>query len=434
MPICSARIITFPQESNKSVEKARKAGVNRNREGSVRNVNGKVYVDFIYLDERVRESSDLLWNDKNAKAVREQLDKIVVKIKSGEFRFAKIFPNSKKAAYFTEKELKIFGGNRTPEQILFKDYAFTWYEQLKNSGRVEPRTLCGYKSYLDKYLIPFLGDYTFASLNNGTFDKFISWAKKQKYRDKCISNETVNKIFVPIKMICKNAAIEYSWGSSYNPFFGFKKLPEGDSYDDLFPFSVEEQEKIIDSLSNQWKPYFKFAFSSGLRQGEQIAIKPEDIDWDKKIIKISRAVTRDEEGKFIMGKTKNKYSRRTIKLIPVMLEALESQKQVYEKFKGEYFFCTSNGKMIHQTNLRRRVWLPALKKAGIEYREMKQTRHSFATNALSCGENPLWIAKVMGHRNTDMIIKVYSKFLEDAGNFKDGSKLNQMYNEISKEE
>ena len=57
-------------------------------------------------------------------------------------------------------------------------------------------------------------------------------------------------------------------------------------------------------------------------------------------------------------------------------------------------------------------------------REMKQTRHSFATVALSCGENPLWIAKVMGHRNTEMIIKVYGKYVENAGISNDGSALN----------
>ena len=58
---------------------------------------------------------------------------------------------------------------------------------------------------------------------------------------------------------------------------------------------------------------------------------------------------------------------------------------------------------------------------------MKQTRHSFATNALSCGENPLWIAKVMGHRNADMIIKVYGKYIEDATGIKDGSNLDALY-------
>jgi integrase len=58
---------------------------------------------------------------------------------------------------------------------------------------------------------------------------------------------------------------------------------------------------------------------------------------------------------------------------------------------------------------------------------MKQTRHSFATMALSCGENPLWIAKTMGHRDTDMIIRVYGKYVENASGSKDGSMLNAAY-------
>jgi integrase len=45
---------------------------------------------------------------------------------------------------------------------------------------------------------------------------------------------------------------------------------------------------------------------------------------------------------------------------------------------------------------------------------MKQTRHSFATYHLSRGKNPLKIAKVMGHRNAEMVIKVYSKYIESA--------------------
>jgi len=83
--------------------------------------------------------------------------------------------------------------------------------------------------------------------------------------------------------------------------------------------------------------------------------------------------------------------------------------------------------MVDASHLQKRVWKPALKKAGLEYREMKQTRHSFATNALSCGENPLWIASVMGHRDTDMIIRVYGKYIENFNGTRDGNNLNDFY-------
>jgi hypothetical protein len=54
----------------------------------------------------------------------------------------------------------------------------------------------------------------------------------------------------------------------------------------------------------------------------------------------------------------------------------------------------------------------------------------FATNALSCSESPLWIANVMGHRDTNMIIKVYSKYIKDANGSVDGLKFDNLYSGI----
>jgi len=50
------------------------------------------------------------------------------------------------------------------------------------------------------------------------------------------------------------------------------------------------------------------AFSSGLRQGEQIASQLDDIEWSCNLLKVCRAFTRDDNGKVMLGETKNKYS------------------------------------------------------------------------------------------------------------------------------
>ena len=56
----------------KPEEDKRKTGINANKFGSIRKIYGRVYMDFRYLGERVREDSGLNWNDKNVRLVRKQ--------------------------------------------------------------------------------------------------------------------------------------------------------------------------------------------------------------------------------------------------------------------------------------------------------------------------------------------------------------------------
>ena len=417
---------TFACNSNTSV-RSKQLPLNTNKEGVVRNINGKVYVDFMYCDQRVRETSGLAWNTENAKHVREQLDRIMLAIKDATFEFKKVFPASKKASFFSDLESKVYGRNKKPGEVAINDFAKEWYGLLKATQRVSERTLLYYRCLLDLYILPYFGDLTFAALNASLFDTFAVWAKKQEYREKVIGNKSINKCLVPLKSICKQAAITYDWGVSYNPFFGYKKLPERDTTYEINPFSLEEQSLLIAALSDHWKPYFQFAFCAGLRSGEQVSLRVSDLDLKKKQLSIQRATTLNEAGKVVEGNTKNKYSRRIIHLLPMMIDILEKQLAISNKLQSEYLFCSTEGCKVHRDNLRGRVWDPALTKACVSYRQMRQTRHSFATTALSLGENPLWIAKVMGHSTTRMVIEVYAKYTENPNGFADGNKLNQVY-------
>lgn len=223
-------------------------------------------------------------------------------------------------------------------------------------------------------------------------------------------------------------AIRYKWTGSRDPFAGSKKLPADDPYENVKPFSVGEQRKLIEALPDYWKPFFKFAFASGLRPGERIAPKPEDIDWENGILHIRRAYTLNEEGKPMEGRTKNRYSRRSIKLLPLMLEALREQERIREGIgSAEYFFCAETGSRIDPHNLRYWIWIPSLKRCGMDYRTIRQTRRRFAANAPGSGRNPLRIAMAVGRRNTGMIIKVYGKYIEDSNGGLDGSKFERPY-------
>jgi len=410
-----------------AIEKRKKLKLNFNKEGTVREVNKKTYVDFMYLGIRVREYAGLEWSNENAAIVREQLDRIILKIKDGSFRFKEVFANSKKAAFFTDIERKLLKHKEQPDDVFIGPYCDEWYILLKATGRIQGRTLLGYMSYMNLYIKPFFGYMSFSQLNPAILEEYSIWVKQQELRGKPASNTTVNKSLIPLKMICKQAAIKFGWGASYNPFFGYKKLPERCETKKIHPFTIAEQSLIIDMLPDHWKPFVRLAFCSGLRQGEQLALKVTDVDHNFNTLNIERALTLTEHGKVTTGKTKNQYSQRTIHLLPVMTEVLEKQVAISKALNSEYLFCTPSGAQVQRDNLRGRVWAPALVKARLPYRPMIQTRHSFATTALSLGESPLWIAKTMGHSNAKMVIEVYAKYVENVNGTVDGSKLNQAY-------
>lgn len=134
-----------------------------------------------------------------------------------------------------------------------------------------------------------------------------------------------------------------------------------------------------------------------------------------------------EEAMGTEGKTKNRHSRRTIKLTPPMKEALVAQREIHAKLGAEYFFCTQSGCPVHLSNVRKTVWIPAMQRAGLPMREMKHSRHSFATAAISCGEDLLWVERVIGHRDIDMAVKTYSRYAANNRGTEDGSRLSALY-------
>jgi integrase len=167
--VLETTVIPFPSKR----KAPRKAGLNRNRMGSVRSINGKLYVDFMYLGERVREGAGLADIKDNKKLVRKQLDMISAAIEARTFRYAEVFPKSRKRDHFKNKEKEVYGLKKAPDEVNIEDYAWQWYNTLKGSGRVSQRTLYGYKTYINLYIVPFFGKMTFGDIESINFDEFI---------------------------------------------------------------------------------------------------------------------------------------------------------------------------------------------------------------------------------------------------------------------
>ncbi|HIQ53228.1 MAG TPA: integrase, partial [Pseudomonas pachastrellae] len=121
--------------------------------------------------------------------------------------------------------------------------------------------------------------------------------------------------------------------------------------------------------------------------------------------------------------TKNDGSFRTIDMSGPVYEALQEQRKATGKF--EYVFCTRNGKPVAHRNITQRVWYPLLRHLGLRKRRPYQTRHTAATLWLAAGESPEWIARQMGHTTTEMLFRVYSRYVPNLTR-RDGSAMERL--------
>lgn len=185
-----------------------------------------------------------------------------------------------------------------------------------------------------------------------------------------------------------------------------KKTRSSDWEDD--PFNQDEIKAILSEAKDQARNLFQFAFCSGLRTSELIALEWGDIDWLNGIIRVSRAVVlKKEKG------TKTKSGQRDVLLLPPALEALQNQKKFTFIEGGRVFYNPrTNTSWETDAQIRKTCWAHILKKASVRYRNPYQTRHTYASMMLSAGENSLWVAK-MGHKDTEMIIKNYDRWIPD---------------------
>jgi len=62
-------------------------------------------------------------------------------------------------------------------------------------------------------------------------------------------------------------------------------------------------------------------------------------------------------------------------------------------------------------SIREKMWQPALRRAKVRYRRPYQTRHTYASMMLVAGENPMWVAKQMGHTDSSLTAKRYARWI-----------------------
>ncbi|MFA6145225.1 MAG: site-specific integrase [Sulfurimonas sp.] len=175
----------------------------------------------------------------------------------------------------------------------------------------------------------------------------------------------------------------------------------------IHPFTPDEVNSILQTAQMvNYKNYLNIAFFTGMRSGEIIGLKKEDIDLKNKMIKIRRTRSR-------FGETtpKTRGSSRDIPILDSLFPLIES---LYNLHDHDYLFKTQYNEPYRDTNVFvDRYWKPSLKSLNLEYRRPYNTRHTYATNMLYRNlVTPVELSQLLGHSNTEMVFNVYVAYLD----------------------
>ncbi len=353
-----------------------------------------IEIAFTYRGVRCRERIKHKPTPANLKAASRHREAVLDAIAHGTFDYSVTFPDSPRAILFS-----LIPGRA----ITIKDYLDGWLKQT--SARLKTSTWKDYRKTVNNHLIPAFGHIRLSELKRTHIKE---WASGREASNKRIAN-----LLSPLRVALQEAVDDELIES--NPLYGwsYKRRESPKSSDDIDPFTPKEQNAILDKLAGQGRNLIQFAFWTGLRTSELVALEWGDIDWPRGMVRISRAHTQ-AAGK--AETTKTRAGVRDIKLLPLALEALQMQKKHSTLHPSEHVFLNprTGDPWTGDQPIRRSLWTHALKRAGIRYRRPYQTRHTYASMMLSAGESPLWVAQQMGHSDWTMIARVYGRWIPAA--------------------
>jgi integrase len=154
--------------------------------------------------------------------------------------------------------------------------------------------------------------------------------------------------------------------------------------------------------------FFMTAVLTGMRQGELLGLQWGDIDWLTSQIHVKRTFN---HGAFMEPKTER--SRRKIDLAPELIHELKIWKLACPKGELELVFPTENGTTWDASNMVRRNFLPALRRAGLPKIRFHDLRHTYASLLVDQGENPKYIQSQMGHYSINVTMDIYGHLFRD---------------------
>ena len=289
-----------------------------------------------------------------------------------------------------------------------------WYENYAKI-KMRPSTYLTYHGYIENHIKPQLGKIPLNDLTTLNLQQFykkllaegrVERIESQK-QPKGLSTKTVRNIHQIISSALK-LAVEQRL-IARNPADGCA-LPKVEhkemktlTADQLSAFFQEAKDSGVYEL-------YYLDLATGLRRGELLGLKWTDVDLDRGVLKIQRAISR-QNGKVMEAPLKTKNAYRTLPLSADAIDVLKAQKN--KVGSSEWVFPSPTGCPMSPDSVLHMLQR-VLKRAGLPRIRFHDLRHTFATMALQNGVDVKTVSSMLGHYSAGFTLDTYAHVTTDA--------------------
>lgn len=294
------------------------------------------------------------------------------------------------------------------EEYTVATWLRTWYE-LYAKPNVRTATANRYKLIIETYTIPRIGNIKLKKLTTRHLQKLYKELLESgrihvgKNQDKGLGTTTVHSVHLMLHCALDRAVKERL----------ILRNPCGDC---IVPKPRKLEMKILPpehmkaylnaAEARGLLPMFYLELVSGLRKGELVALRWDDLDIQQRTISVSKQYVRNPDGSLELTQPKTENS---VRLVSIPQTAVDLLIQEHAKHPNSPYMFPSplTGEMYHPdsvVNLHKKI----LKDAGLEHLRFHDLRHTFATTALQNGVDVKTVSSMLGHFDAGFTLRTYT--------------------------
>lgn len=293
-----------------------------------------------------------------------------------------------------------------------------WLENVHKQS-IRSRTYERYEEIVRLHLVPGIGHHQLQKLSPQHLQSF--------YTNKLEEGLSTTTVISFHNVLHKALETAVRWNLISRNVCDLVSPPRRKRFE-IQPLSVEQVQQLVAvTRDHRLEALFLLALATGMRRGELLGLKWQDINFQTDMLQIRRILTRvptkvkkPQGAAYVEAEPKTEKGRRSILLPPFVVEALKQHRarQLEARLKAgaawqehDYVFCTSVGTHLHPTRDVLNQLKVLLAKAELPDIRFHDLRHSSATMLLSMGVHPKIVQEILGHSQISMTMDTYSHVL-----------------------